>query len=187
FRRQRPLPAQVFERPLQFFLKIFKHKSIRPAAIKIWMLPAAFLFYQPSVAPNPRYHLSTRISSAGGTTMYFEQFYLGCLAHASYMLGSEGEAAIVDPQRDVEIYLQAAHQRGLKITQIFKTPLHPDFFSAHVELARRTGANIYISEKADAAFPHEALHEGSQIKLGKVRVTALETPGHTPESMCLVI
>jgi len=119
--------------------------------------------------------------------MYFEQFYLGCLAHASYMLGSEGEAAIVDPQRDVEIYLQAAHQRGLKITHIFETHLHADFVSGHVELARRTGANIYISEKADAAFPHEALHEGSQIKLGKVRVTALETPGHTPESMCLVI
>src|SRR5215470_17135664 len=119
--------------------------------------------------------------------MYFEQFYLGCLAHASYMLGSDGEAAVVDPQRDVEIYLQAAHQRGLKITHIFETHLHADFVSGHVELARRTGPNIYISEKADAAFPHEALHEGSQIKLGQVRVTALETPGHTPESMCLVI
>src|SRR5215471_19196868 len=87
--------------------------------------------------------------------MYFEQFYLGCLAHASYMLGSDGEAAVVDPQRDVEIYLQAAHQRGLKITHIFETHLHADFVSGHVELARRTGANIYISGKADAAFPHE--------------------------------
>jgi glyoxylase-like metal-dependent hydrolase (beta-lactamase superfamily II)/rhodanese-related sulfurtransferase len=119
--------------------------------------------------------------------MYFEQFYLGCLAHASYMLGSEGEAAVVDPQRDVEIYLKAADERGLKITRIFETHLHADFVSGHVELARRTGASIHISKKAEAAFPHEALHEGSHIKLGKVGITALETPGHTPESMCLVI
>jgi glyoxylase-like metal-dependent hydrolase (beta-lactamase superfamily II)/rhodanese-related sulfurtransferase len=119
--------------------------------------------------------------------MYFEQFYLGCLAHASYMLGSEGEAAVVDPQRDVEIYLKAADERGLKITHIFETHLHADFVSGHLELARRTGAKIYISEKAGAGFPHAALHEGSQIKLGKVSITALETPGHTPESMCLVI
>src|ERR1051325_12070317 len=77
-------------------------------------------------------------------SMYFEQFYLGCLAHASYMLGSEGEAAVVDPQRDVEIYLKAADERGLKITHIFETHLHADFVSGHLELARRTGAKIYI-------------------------------------------
>jgi hydroxyacylglutathione hydrolase len=119
--------------------------------------------------------------------MYFEQFYLGCLAHASYMLDSEGEAAVVDPQRDVDIYLKAAAERGLKITHIFETHLHADFVSGHVELARRTGAKIYISEKAEAAFPHEALHDGSEIRLGRVRITSLETPGHTPESMCLVL
>jgi hydroxyacylglutathione hydrolase len=119
--------------------------------------------------------------------MYFEQFYLGCLAHASYMLGSEGQAAIVDPQRDVDIYLKAAGDQGLKITHIFETHLHADFVSGHVELARRTGATIHISENAGAAFPHEALRDGSEIKLGKIRITALETPGHTPESMCLVL
>jgi glyoxylase-like metal-dependent hydrolase (beta-lactamase superfamily II)/rhodanese-related sulfurtransferase len=119
--------------------------------------------------------------------MYFEQFYLGCLAHASYMLGSEGEAAVVDPQRDVDIYLKAANERGLKITHIFETHLHADFVSGHMELARRTGASIHISEKAEAAFRHEALQEGSQIRLGKLRITALETPGHTPEGMCLVV
>jgi glyoxylase-like metal-dependent hydrolase (beta-lactamase superfamily II)/rhodanese-related sulfurtransferase len=119
--------------------------------------------------------------------MYFEQFYLGCLAHASYMLGSDGAAAVIDPQRDVDIYLKAAEERGLKITHIFETHLHADFVSGHVELARRTGARIYISEKAGAGFPHEALHDGSEIKLGSVRITALETPGHTPEGMCLVI
>ena len=119
--------------------------------------------------------------------MYFEQFYLGCLAHASYMLGSEGQAAIVDPQRDVDIYLQAAGKQGLKITHIFETHLHADFVSGHVELARRTGARIYISEKAEAAFPHERLREGSEITLGNVCIRALETPGHTPESMCLAV
>jgi len=119
--------------------------------------------------------------------MYFEQFYLGCLAHASYMLGSEGEAAVVDPQRDVDIYLKAAAGQGLKITHIFETHLHADFVSGHVELARRTGATIHISEKAGAAFPHQPLRDGSEITLGKVRLTGLETPGHTPESMCLAV
>src|SRR5215831_17100454 len=119
--------------------------------------------------------------------MYFEQFYLGCLAHASYMLGSEGEAAVVDPQRDVDIYLKAASDRGLKIRHIFETHLHADFVSGHVELAARTGATIHIGAKANATFAHEAMHDGSETTLGKVRVRALETPGHTPESMCLVI
>src|SRR5215510_14919678 len=119
--------------------------------------------------------------------MYFEQFYLGCLAHASYMLGSEGEAAVVDPQRDVDIYLKAASDHGLTIRHIFETHLHADFVSGHLELAARTGARIHIGAKAGATFPHQALHVGAQVKLGRVRITALETPGHTPESMCLVI
>jgi len=119
--------------------------------------------------------------------MYFEQFYLGCLAHASYMLGSEGEAAVVDPQRDVDIYLKAASEQGLKIRHIFETHLHADFVSGHLELAERTGATIHISAEAGATYPHDGLRDGSEIKLGKVRITALETPGHTPEGMSLVI
>ena len=119
--------------------------------------------------------------------MYFEQFYLGCLAHASYMFGSGSEAAVVDPQRDVEIYLQAAAQNGLKITHVFETHLHADFVSGHTELAARTGAKIHIGAKAEASFPHIALHDGSELRIGKVRVTALETPGHTLEGMCLVL
>jgi hydroxyacylglutathione hydrolase len=91
--------------------------------------------------------------------MYFEQFYLGCLAHASYMLGSGGEAAVVDPQRDVEIYLNAADQEGLTIRHIFETHLHADFVSGHLELAKRTGAQIYIGAQAGATFPHVALHD----------------------------
>ena len=119
--------------------------------------------------------------------MYFEQFYLGCLAHASYMLGSEGEAVVVDPQRDVEIYLEAANDRRLKITHIFETHLHADFVSGHIELAARTGATIHISAKAEATFPHAAMQDGTAVKIGKIQITALETPGHTPEGMSLVI
>ncbi|MGB8130661.1 MAG: rhodanese-like domain-containing protein [Candidatus Angelobacter sp.] len=119
--------------------------------------------------------------------MYFEQFYLGCLAHASYMLGSEGEAAVVDPQRDVEIYLKAAEQHGLEIRHIFETHLHADFVSGHLELAKRTGAKIYIGARAGATFPHVALHDGSELRFGKLRIITLETPGHTPEGVCLVV
>jgi hydroxyacylglutathione hydrolase len=119
--------------------------------------------------------------------MYFEQFYLGCLAHASYMLASEGEAVVVDPQRDVEIYLTAAEANQLSIRHIFETHLHADFVSGHRELASRTGARIYIGAQAEATFPHVAVKDGFQLQVGQMRITALETPGHTPESVCLAI
>jgi glyoxylase-like metal-dependent hydrolase (beta-lactamase superfamily II)/rhodanese-related sulfurtransferase len=119
--------------------------------------------------------------------MYFEQFYLGCLAHASYLLGSEGEAVVVDPQRDVEIYLDAAQKQQLQIRHIFETHLHADFVSGHKELAARTGATIYIGRAAGATFPHVDVSDGFQLQVGKLRVGVLETPGHTPESICLVL
>jgi hydroxyacylglutathione hydrolase len=119
--------------------------------------------------------------------MHFEQFYLGCLAHASYMLASEGEAIVVDPQRDVEIYLQAAEANRVSIRHIFETHLHADFVSGHRELAARTGARIYIGAQADATFPHVAVEDGFQLQVGRMRLTALATPGHTPESICLVV
>jgi hydroxyacylglutathione hydrolase len=119
--------------------------------------------------------------------MYFEQFYLGCLAHASYMLASEGEAVVVDPQRDVEIYLTPAEANQLSIRHIFETHLHADFVSGHRELASRTGARIYIGAQAEATFPHVAVKDGFQLQVGQMRITALETPGHTPESVCLAI
>jgi len=119
--------------------------------------------------------------------MYFEQFYLGCLAHASYILASEGEAVVVDPQRDVEIYLNAAEKNQVTIRHIFETHLHADFVSGHRELAARTGARIYIGLQAEAKFPHVAVRDGFQLQVGKMRITVLETPGHTPESICLVI
>jgi hydroxyacylglutathione hydrolase len=119
--------------------------------------------------------------------MYFEQFYLGCLAHASYMLASEGEAVVVDPQRDVEIYLKAAEANHVAIRHIFETHLHADFVSGHQELASRTGARIYIGEQAQATFPHVTVRDGFELQVGRMRITAFETPGHTPESMCFVI
>src|SRR4026209_1508727 len=119
--------------------------------------------------------------------MYFKQFYLGCLAHASYLIGSEGEAAVVDPQRDVDDYLAEAAAQGLKIKYILETHLHADFVSGHRELAARTGAEIVFSEKAGTTFPHRAVKEGNEIKLGKVILRILETPGHTPESVCILV
>ena len=119
--------------------------------------------------------------------MYFEQFYLGCLAHASYMLASQGEAIVVDPQRDVEIYLKAADEHGVVIRHIFETHLHADFVSGHKELAARAGAKIYIGAQAGATFPHVDVHDGFELAVGKIRVRAIETAGHTPESICLVI
>ncbi len=119
--------------------------------------------------------------------MFFKQFYLGCLAHASYLIGSEGEAAIVDPQRDVDEYLKEAAAQGLQIKYILETHLHADFVSGHRELAARTGAEIVFSKKAGATFPHRAVKEGDEIKLGKVILRILETPGHTPESVCILV
>ena len=119
--------------------------------------------------------------------MYFEQFYLGCLAHASYLLGSEGEAIVVDPQRDVEIYLEAAQKRGLAIRHIFETHLHADFVSGHKELATRTGASIYLAPVAGATFPHVDVDDGYTLRVGKLEIEVLATPGHTPESISLLV
>jgi glyoxylase-like metal-dependent hydrolase (beta-lactamase superfamily II)/rhodanese-related sulfurtransferase len=119
--------------------------------------------------------------------MYFKQFYLGCLAHASYLIGSEGEAAVVDPQRDVDEYLAEANAVGLKIKYVIETHLHADFVSGHRELAGRAGAEIVFGEKAKAAFPHRAVVEGDEINLGKVTLRFIETPGHTPEGISVLV
>ena len=119
--------------------------------------------------------------------MYFEQFYLGCLAHASYLFGSDGQAAVVDPQRDVEIYIEAAKKQGLQIRYIFETHLHADFVSGHNELAARTGANIYVGKAAEASYPHVGIVDGSDVHVGRCRVNVIATPGHTLESLCLLL
>lgn len=119
--------------------------------------------------------------------MYFKQFYLGCLAHASYLIGSDGEAAVVDPQRDVDQYIDEAAARGLKIKYVIETHLHADFVSGHRELAERTGAEIVFGKKAGATFPHRAVKDGDELTLGSVRLRVIETPGHTPESICVLV
>src|SRR3974390_1143145 len=119
--------------------------------------------------------------------MYFEQFYLGCLAHASYLLGSEGKAAVVDPQRDVDQYVEAAEKQGLKIKYIFETHLHADFVSGHRELAARTGAEIVLSQGAGATFPQLAVDDGGVLRVCKLKIEVLATPGHTPESISLLV
>ena len=120
-------------------------------------------------------------------TMEFEQFYLGCLAQASYLIGSNGEAAIVDPRRDVDVYIDAAKARGLQIRHVIETHLHADFVSGHRELAEKTGARIYFGAKAGAKFSHVPVKDGDEIRMGKVKLKFLETPGHTPESVSIVV
>jgi hydroxyacylglutathione hydrolase len=119
--------------------------------------------------------------------MYFEQFYLSCLAHASYMIASEGVAAVVDPQRDVEIYLEEARKNDFRIEHIIETHLHADFVSGHRELAERTGAKIYLGAAAGATFPHVPIREGDEISFGRCRLRFLETPGHTLESISVLL
>src|SRR6266571_6489200 len=95
-----------------------------------------------------------------------ERFYLGCLAHASYMVGSEGVAAVIDPQRDVDIYLEAAARKKSKIEYIIETHLHADFVSGHRELADRTGAEIVFGKEAGVTFPHRAVKDGDDLTMG---------------------
>jgi glyoxylase-like metal-dependent hydrolase (beta-lactamase superfamily II)/rhodanese-related sulfurtransferase len=126
---------------------------------------------------------------AAPMSLVFEQIYLPCLAQASYLIGDSesGSCAIVDPRRDVDVYLERAGALGLRIAHVLETHLHADFVSGHVELAQRTGATIHVSHRAGAGFPHHALHEGDEIAMGAVRIRALETPGHTLESICLLV
>ncbi|HQR35353.1 MAG TPA: MBL fold metallo-hydrolase [Blastocatellia bacterium] len=119
--------------------------------------------------------------------MYFKQFYLGCLAHASYLIGSEGDAVVVDPQRDVKQYLDEAAAQGLKIKYVIETHLHADFVSGHRELAKRAGAEIVFGWKAGAQFPHCAVKDGDELQVGGLCLRVMETPGHTPESICLLV
>jgi len=116
-----------------------------------------------------------------------EQFFLGCLAHASYLLSSDGLAAVIDPQRDVELYLDAAAKKNLKIVAVIETHLHADFVSGHHELAQRTGARIYLGDGSGARFEHAAVKTGDSIEIGRCRLDFLQTPGHTLESVCIAV
>lgn len=119
--------------------------------------------------------------------MFFKQFYLGCLAHGSYLIGSKGEAAVIDPQRDVDQYIDEAKANGLTIKYVIETHLHADFVSGHRELAERTGAQIVFGKEAAATFPHLAVTGGDTIRVGGLELKVYETPGHTLESICILV
>ncbi|MBP6003972.1 MAG: MBL fold metallo-hydrolase [Pyrinomonadaceae bacterium] len=118
--------------------------------------------------------------------MQFKQFYLGCLSHASYYLGSSDEAAIIDPQRDVQQYLDEAAAHDQTIKYIIETHSHADFVSGHVELAAKTGAQIIYGQRANTQFPTLKVKDGDELTVGKVSLRFLETPGHTPEGITIV-
>ena len=121
--------------------------------------------------------------------MILHQFYLNCLAHASYLVGDEatGTAAVVDPQRDVEQYLTFAQSHGLTIKHVVLTHLHADFVAGHLELRDRVGATIYLGRAAKTEYAFSPLGDGDRIEFGQVRLQAIETPGHTPESISLLV
>ena len=121
--------------------------------------------------------------------MILEQFYLNCLAHASYLVGDErtGTAAVVDPQRDIDQYLSFASGHGLRIAHVILTHLHADFLAGHLELRDRVGARIYLGRRAQAEYAFTPLGDGSSIDMGSVSLRALETPGHTPESISILV
>lgn len=121
--------------------------------------------------------------------MILTQHYLACLSHASYVIGdaTTGRAVVVDPRRDVGVYLDEAAARGLAIERVIETHVHADFLSGHLELAARTGAVISYGHEADVEFPIEPLQDGQRLSLGDVTLEILATPGHTPESICIVV
>lgn len=119
--------------------------------------------------------------------MYLNRFFVEGLAHASYLFGADGEAAVVDPKRDIEDYLTVAEQEGLKIVAIFNSHPHADFASGFRELAQRTGARIYVSQHAPVHYEHVAGQDGARVKIGSLEVELLETPGHSPDSLSFLV
>ena len=121
--------------------------------------------------------------------MILTQYYLGCLAHASYFLGDEasGAAAVVDPQRDIDQYIEEAENRNMTIGHVFLTHFHADFAAGHLELRDRTGAVIHLGARAEAGYAFETMRDGESMDLGAIRLKYLETPGHSPESVCILV
>jgi glyoxylase-like metal-dependent hydrolase (beta-lactamase superfamily II)/rhodanese-related sulfurtransferase len=121
--------------------------------------------------------------------MILHQFYLNCLAHASYLIGDEQSktAAVVDPQRDIDQYLSFAAEHGLSIRHVILTHFHADFIAGHLELQEQTGATIHLGRSAQAEYEFAPFGDGDSIAFGEVRLAALETPGHTPESISILV
>ena len=121
--------------------------------------------------------------------MWMKQYYLGCLAHASYLIADEatGTAVVVDPQRDIDQYLHDANQHHFHIDYVFLTHFHADFLAGHIELRDRVGATICLGAQAQADFEFRRFAQGDTLEFGQVRLEALETPGHTPEAICILV
>jgi hydroxyacylglutathione hydrolase len=121
--------------------------------------------------------------------LVLKQYYLVCLAHASYLIADEasGVAAVVDPQRDVGQYIEDAGRLGCRIDHVFLTHFHADFVAGHLELREREGASIHLGARAEAEYPFSAMADGDAVALGDVRLTVLETPGHSPESISILV
>ncbi len=128
-------------------------------------------------------------TNQGAAAVFFKQYFLSCLSHASHLIGddSSGRALVVDPQRDVSGYLADAEKNGLRIERVVETHFHADFLSGHLELAAQTGAVISYGFGAHADFPIDVLHDGQRLCQGDVTLEVRATPGHTPESICLVV
>ena len=119
--------------------------------------------------------------------MFVQQFFVKGIAHSSYLLGGAKTCAIIDPRRDIEIYLDAAKEMNMKITHILETHLHADFISGHLELAEKTGAAIYAPKAGRCSFKHTGVAEGSTFTIEDMKITVFETPGHTPEHVSYVV
>ncbi len=119
--------------------------------------------------------------------MYIQQLYTGCLSEAAYFIESNGEAAVIDPLRDIDGYLQLAKERNTTIKYIFETHFHADFVSGHIDLAKATDAPIVYGPDTQAGFPIHLAKDGEQFKLGEITIEALHTPGHTLESTCYLL
>lgn len=119
--------------------------------------------------------------------MEFKQVYIPGLAHCSYVIGGRNSCIVVDPARDVSLYLEIAAGWGLPITGIIETHLHADFVSGHIELANRTGAPIYVSQSAQAGYEHRAVRDGELITHDTLLIQMIHTPGHTPEGAVFIV
>ncbi|MBS1689249.1 MAG: MBL fold metallo-hydrolase [Bacteroidetes bacterium] len=119
--------------------------------------------------------------------MYVEQLYTGCLSEAAYFISSEGEAAVIDPLRDVDVYIQKAEEQGVKIKYIFETHFHADFVSGHIDLSKKTGAPIIYGPLTQAGFDVHVAKDGEEFTIGKAKIKVLHTPGHTLESSCYLL
>ncbi len=119
--------------------------------------------------------------------MLLKHFFLGKIAHSSYLLAGKASCAVIDPQRDVDLYINQARELGVTITHIVQTHLHADFISGHMDLAERTGARIYMPKAADCKFDHLPMAEGDVIEMEDMLLQVMETPGHTPEHVCYAV